>query len=156
VAILEGDDFWPSDKLETPVPALKDPQVILAYGLTAQVTPAGKETGHTIPFDLRHLPRSALFNTPVGSAARAMARLDILTYTFPSSVLIRLSSLKGIGGFQSVPGLPFVDYPTFIQLSLQGNFFFIPKIMVTGEGIPGRPHGPKTRRASCLKFMTSQ
>lgn len=131
VAILEGDDFWPSDKLETLVPAFVDPQVILAYGLTCFTTPSGRPMKWTTPPYWFREPytRSGLFNDPVGSATRLMARADAITFTFPCSVLIRSSVLKGIGGFQSSPRLPFVDYPTFLNLSLRGRFFFIPKVM---------------------------
>ncbi len=129
MAILEGDDFWPPDKLESLVPAFRAPEIVLAYGLTAQVTPTGRETGRTAPFDFRAIPNSALHNDPVGSAARAMARIDILTFTFPVSVVVRTSALTSVGGFHGVPGLPFVDYPTFLHLSLRGKFFFIPRIM---------------------------
>jgi len=58
-----------------------------------------------------------------------MARSDVRTFTFPCSVIIRTETLRKIGGFQNVPGLPFVDFPTFITLGLQGKFFFTPQIM---------------------------
>src|SRR5437588_302353 len=32
IAILEGDDFWPHDKLATLVPCFLDDRVVLAYG----------------------------------------------------------------------------------------------------------------------------
>lgn len=37
IAILEGDDYWPPDKLEALVPAFEDPAVVLAYGVTEVV-----------------------------------------------------------------------------------------------------------------------
>ncbi|MFQ6083875.1 MAG: glycosyltransferase family 2 protein [Candidatus Aminicenantia bacterium] len=131
IAILEGDDFWPPNKLETLVPAFDDPEIILAYGLTQLVTATGKKKRFTIPSSqvLNRFPHSTLCNDPVGSAACIMARSDIRTFTFPCALLIREKILQHIGGFQNVPGLSFIDYPTFITLSLQGKYFFIPKVM---------------------------
>src|SRR6267142_6300732 len=43
IAILEGDDFWPHDKLATLVPAFADPDVVLAYGEAADVDAKGRE-----------------------------------------------------------------------------------------------------------------
>lgn len=131
IAILEGDDFWPSDKLETLVPAFADQQVVLAYGLTKLVTPSGRETRSTIPprwFDKQYT-RSALFNDPVGSGSRLMARADVGTFTYPPSVIVRASALRAIGGFQGNPRFPCTDYPTFLELTVCGRFFFVPKVM---------------------------
>lgn len=131
IAILEGDDYWPPDKLEILVPAFENPDVILAYGFARLVTARGEEEQMTIPSSqfLKRFPRSALFNDPVGTAARVMARSDARTYTFPCSVIVRAEALKNIEGFQSVPSLPFIDYPTFLTLSLRGKYFFVPRIM---------------------------
>src|SRR5690349_3366859 len=37
IAILEGDDFWPPDKLSALVPAFLDNNIVLAYGAVADV-----------------------------------------------------------------------------------------------------------------------
>ena len=42
VAILEGDDFWPQDKLERQLPEFEDPEVVLSWGLAAETDPAGE------------------------------------------------------------------------------------------------------------------
>jgi glycosyltransferase involved in cell wall biosynthesis len=131
IGILEGDDFWPSDKLETLVPAFVDQQVVLAYGLTCPTSPAGQKLNWTIPpyWFQKQYTRAGLFNEPVGSATRLMLRADGGLYTFPCSVLIRSSALKAIGGFQGSPRFPGTDYPTLLELTLYGRFFFVPKVM---------------------------
>jgi glycosyltransferase involved in cell wall biosynthesis len=131
IAILEGDDFWPPDKLETLVPAFEDGQVVLAYGLACPTSPTGKELKWTIPPDWyqRQYTRAGLFNEPVGSATRLMLRADGGLFTFPCSVLIRSSALQAMGGFQGSPDFPGTDYPTFLELTLRGRFFFVPKVM---------------------------
>lgn len=131
IAILEGDDFWPPDKLETLVPAFEDQQVVLAYGLACPTSPTGKKLKWTIPpyWYQKQYTHAGLFNEPVGSATRLMLRPDGGLYTFPCSVVIRSSALKAIGGFQGSPRFPGTDYPTFLELTLRGRFFFVPKVM---------------------------
>src|ERR1700747_2868947 len=36
IAILEGDDFWPPDKLSALVPFFADEEIVLAYGLVQE------------------------------------------------------------------------------------------------------------------------
>jgi glycosyltransferase involved in cell wall biosynthesis len=132
IAILEGDDFWPEYKIEKAVNIYNlQPDLVLIYGITVITTEGGNITKSRIPIKNfnRYYPYSFLFNKPVGSATVAMADPRILTFTFPCSVVIVKKYLEKIGGFQSIEGCPLVDYPTFLKLSLQGNFFFVPEVM---------------------------
>ncbi len=43
IAILEGDDFWPQNKLSTLVAPLVVPEIVLAYGEAADVNAQGNE-----------------------------------------------------------------------------------------------------------------
>ncbi len=131
IAILEGDDFWPPDKLETLVPAFADQEVVLAYGVTRLASPAGRELNLIVPpyWYQKQFTRARLFNEPIGAATRFMLRADGALFTFPCSVVIRSSALKAIGGFQGSPSFPGTDYPTFLEVSLRGRFFFVPKVM---------------------------
>src|SRR5207249_6341945 len=47
----------------------------------------------------------------------------------PSTVLIRRSTLDAIGGFQYVPGICLTDAPTFVRLSMKGEFHYVPSVM---------------------------
>ena len=58
-----------------------------------------------------------------------MLRVEGRSLMCPSTVILRRSALERIGGFQYVPGLPLTDYPTFIELSLAGSFYYCPQIM---------------------------
>jgi glycosyltransferase involved in cell wall biosynthesis len=131
IAILEGDDFWPHDKLATLVPAFADPDVVLAYGEAGDVDAKGLEQrtmSHTT-----HLRKtqshSVLFNDPIGSATRYMVLAEGRSLVSPSTVVIRRSALEKIGGFQYVAGLPLTDYPTFMELSLNGRFCYSAETM---------------------------
>lgn len=125
VAILEGDDYWPHDKLELQARDFEDPEVVLSFGYTEEV-PASGEMAQLRP---RDLPREALTNTPVGRAAVYMMNLDVLTMPFPVSVVIRKEALLRIGGFIQPPYLPLTDFPTFLTLTKQGRFAFHEKVL---------------------------
>jgi glycosyltransferase involved in cell wall biosynthesis len=131
IAILEGDDFWHPDKLAALVPAFLDTDVVLAYGEAADVDVKGREQrtkSHTTRLR-KGLPHCILFNDPVGSATRYMVSAEGRSLIAPSTVLIRRSALEKIGAFQYVKGLPLTDYPTFMELSLIGKFYYSPKTM---------------------------
>lgn len=131
IAILEGDDFWPPDKLATLVPAFADADVVLAYGEAADVGADGQEQGRKSDTarKIQRLPNSVLSNNPVGSATRYMLLTDGRSLISPSTVIIRREALEQIGGFQFVAGLPLTDYPTFLELSLKGKFHFSRNIL---------------------------
>jgi glycosyltransferase involved in cell wall biosynthesis len=131
IAILEGDDFWPADKLETQILAFNDPDVVLSYGEVADVDASGREQ-RTVSrsTSLRKNQTAATrANQPVGSATRYMLTAEGRSLICPSSVLIRRSALERVGGFQFVPGLPLTDYPTFMELSLLGRFHYSDKLL---------------------------
>lgn len=126
IAILEGDDFWPPYKLELQVADFKDSKVVLSFGYTQIIASDGKPLGK-IP--LIDLPIEAKTNNPVGRSCLYMMDPSILTFTFPVSVMVRKEALVRIGGFRQPPNLPIVDHPTFLQLSLEGNFAFHNEIL---------------------------
>lgn len=121
IAILEGDDYWPVDKLEIQVPDFGDSDVILSAGRFLIVSSEGAPrlvTPEGLP------PDAALSNTPIGRATAAMMSHKILTFTFPVTALIRKTALERIGGFQQPDYLPLVDFPTFLRLTLEGKWSF--------------------------------
>lgn len=131
IAILEGDDFWPSDKLAALVAAFLDDDVVLAYGEAADVDAKGREQrtkSHTTRLREK-LPHSVLSNDPAGSATRYMLLAEGRSLVSPCTVVIRRSALEKIGGFQYVAGLPLTDYPTFMELSVIGKFYYSPETM---------------------------
>ena len=131
IAILEGDDTWPANKLEALVPAFADEGVVLAYGVTEVVGDGKAMFPARIPspgFESFFLT-GTLANVPVGSATLAMLDYRGLTFTYPCSVILRRRTLEAIGGFQHRPGLVVTDYPTFLRLSIEGRFHFDPRTM---------------------------
>lgn len=131
IAILEGDDSWPADKLSTLVPRFSEKTVVLAYGAARDCDAAGRLNSRLSRSVRRRrdLAKSILFNDPVGSATRYMLRADGLDLIPECTVLIRRSALEAIGGFQYVPGLCTTSFPTFLRLSLVGQFYYNPAVM---------------------------
>lgn len=96
VAILEGDDYWPRDKLETQVTELESrPDAVLCHGKVALV----RDDGVTIPaYRWRRRIRE---NRPVGTVLKAL--LPGENPVAACTTVIRRAALEKIGGFQPRP-----------------------------------------------------
>lgn len=117
IAILEGDDRWPLDKLERQVADFDDPDVVLSYGVGRLIDECGCEYGTVTP----SFPRGVGTNTPTGAILPALlAGNPILSPT----VVVRRASLESIGGFWQPDGVPYVDHPTWLLLALEGAFAY--------------------------------
>jgi len=117
IAILEGDDYWPEDKLQVQYAAMENnPASIMSYGESKMVLESKKEIGYF------YLPKeeSIITNKPIGSSLNAF--LDLQLFIPALTVLIRRSVLERIGGFQHSQWVPAVDYPTWLRLCLDGSF----------------------------------
>lgn len=118
VAILEGDDYWPTNKLSTQLGMhATRPDVILSHGDTVVVERDGAERRYCRP--------------PQVGETRSTTYLRWLllrqSCIMPVSVIVRSASLQQIGGFQQHPLLPSVDYVSLLRLAkLPGYFSFIP------------------------------
>ncbi len=122
VAILEGDDFWPQDKLERQLPEFDDPEVVLSWGLAAETDPAGE--ARRIHPELGQLRRHQ------HKTAAQTVRLLLEGNCIPAcTVLCRKSALLAVGGFHQPEGLPNVDYPTWLQLCRVGRFAPVDRIV---------------------------
>ncbi|HJP61060.1 MAG TPA: glycosyltransferase [Gemmatimonadaceae bacterium] len=108
IAVLEGDDFWPSDKLARQVPAFHDPMVQLSWG-DAIVTNAEGRPTHRWPRAGagREVSLETLFHE--------LTCANMLTPTV--TVMARRSALEAVGGFQQPPGVLFVDLPTWLKIA---------------------------------------
>ena len=122
VAILEGDDFWPQDKLERQLPEFEDPEVVLSWGLAVETDPAG-EPRRLLP-DVGRLRRHQHL-----TAAETAQQLLEANCIPACTVLCRKSALLAVGGFHQPENLPNVDYPTWLQLCRVGRFAPVNRIM---------------------------
>ena len=131
IAILEGDDTWPPDKLANMVEVFSDPAVVLAYGEMRELNSDGTIAARAgrLAESRRKLPEAVLHNDPVRSAIPYMLTLPGHSLIPASTVVIRRSALEAIGGFQYVPGQCYTDFPTFIKLASKGRFHYFSDVM---------------------------
>ncbi len=150
IAILEGDDTWPPTKLETMVGAFLDPEVVLAFGKSQDIDEKGvARSRESRTSRLRSkLPHSVLLNDPIRSATPYLLSANGQTFIPPSTVVVRRSALESIGGFQKAEGVSPVDVPTFIRLSLIGEFHFFDEIL------GNRRHHAQSATVQNLRTMT--
>jgi len=124
IAILEGDDFWPKNKLKTQTKAFEDKNVVLSYGNWAMTNQSGK----TIYVrDYKNFDKNLLENQPKPSILKLFLTLkfDIGSQT----VMIRKNVLDRIGGFKNDKHYPFVDIPTYLHLALKEKFAYLPYLL---------------------------
>lgn len=131
IAILEGDDVWPSDKLSRQLPAFTNSEIVLAFGEVQDIDAEGvvAKTDSRTAAKRRRLPPKILYNDPVRSAVPYLLTLEGQSFIAPATVLLRKSALEEIGGFQYVPRVCPPDVPTFIRLSLLGKFSYTPNVV---------------------------
>jgi len=121
---LEGDDFWPKDKLETQIRVFEDKKVVLSYGNWAMTNQSGK-TVYIRSY--QKFDKDLLQNNPPPAILNLFLTLkfDIGSQT----VMIRKKALLKIGGFKDNRDYPFIDVPTYLYLTLQGKFSYIPLLL---------------------------
>jgi len=121
IAILEGDDFWPSDKLEKQIPAFDDKEVVLTWGIGIYVNEKGKPIGRSKKINF---PQSFFENKH--KVIRKLLFRNFITPTV--TVMVRKDALCP-KGFSQPSHVPFVDYPTWFALALRGRFHFIEDVL---------------------------
>lgn len=122
VAVLEGDDVWPRDKLARQLPLFDNPEVVLGYGAAGLIDREGRRYA---TYD-RRPAGSAGENEPVGSIVAALVPNNFIV---APTVIVRREALDRIGGFWQPDGIPFVDHPTWLRLALEGRFAHTPAVV---------------------------
>lgn len=144
VAVLEGDDNWPPDKLARQVPDFEDPTVVLSYGQGGLIDEAGCLYGRVIP----SFPPAVRTNRPTG---RILPALLLGNPILSPTVVVLRSAGDVIGGFWQPAGVPFVDHPTWLLLARQGAFAYTTRSSATGGGTP-RSGQPARRNPATKAF----
>lgn len=126
IAILEGDDFWPADKLEKQIPYFDDDDTILTWGKGIIVDEMNRVIGEIVSKPSKGYDCTQQEN-PIGMVLNSLL---IENFLCPAvTIIVRRSSLMEIGGFQQPPGVPFADYATWLELCLKGRFCFVNEIL---------------------------
>lgn len=119
LAILEGDDFWPHDKLEKQIGAFGSPEIALVWG-KGIVT---DEAGHPLFYARTPIKTvNQLEDFVCSQILRMMRRCNPVIPT--SSVMVRRSKIVQIGGFQPSPSHIYVDFPTWLKLATTHHCIF--------------------------------
>ncbi len=121
IAILEGDDYWPPYKLERQLPAFANPEVVLSWGRGVTTN----ETRKTLWVAPKNLKK---YQNQTRQETLKMLFLNKMPVKTPT-VMCRKDALLSIGGFKQPEYLPLVDYPTYLELCLTGEFFAVDEIL---------------------------
>ena len=117
ITILEGDDFWPTDRLQRQLAHFDDPSRVLSHG-PARILEDGGEEIVASPFG-----EPIRTNSPTGSSLSAF--LVGFNPVWAQGVMVRRGALERIGGFRQPRGLYLVDFPTWMELALLGPFGYL-------------------------------
>jgi len=117
LAILEGDDTWPPDKLARQVPDFDDPTVVLSYGAGWLIDEFGCRYCRVAP----PFPQANRTNGPEGSILPCLLSNNAI---LSPTVVLRRSALLSIGGFWQPEGVPYLDHPTWLLLAGEGTFAY--------------------------------
>ena len=117
LAILEGDDTWPADKLARQVADFDDPAVVLSYGSGWLIDELGCRYARVDP----SFAENARTNGPEASILPELLTNNAI---LSPTVVVRRSALATIGGFWQPEGVPYLDHPTWLLLAAQGTFAY--------------------------------
>lgn len=110
VAVLEGDDFWPPDKLMAQLKMFNTSRVVFTWGFGEAVDEANKSIFQIAPLRVAHGARSM-------SVAELAPLLLLENFVAPASgVIIRRDVLDRAGGFVAPNAVPYVDWPTWLAV----------------------------------------
>lgn len=121
LAILDGDDWWPPDKLAIEVPFFQSEQVVLAFG-----------SANLYNEDNRFIKCARLPKFARGlQEGNAIIHKILSEYYFPYSVttMLRRSAISALGGFVQPEELPLVDLPTWLNLLQNMKCVGIPEVL---------------------------
>lgn len=124
ITILEGDDFWPKDKLEKQIKVFANKKVIFSFGNWIMTDKEGEDVYLR---RYKQFNQNFLNNKPAGSIINLFSTLqfDIGSPT----VIIKKDVLLKIGGFRRGKFYPFVDIPTYLELAKYGQFKYLDEIL---------------------------
>ena len=122
IAVLEGDDFWPPDKLEKQVPVFGKEEIVLSWGKVARTDSSGSKITQIYP--CKNLKRFR------NRSKEEMLKGLLLRDFIPAcTVICRKDALLSIKGFKHSRDAPFVDYLTWLELSLLGELYPIDEVL---------------------------
>lgn len=142
IAILEGDDLWPSKKLSSQIKVFENPEVVLSWGNVVHINKEG---------EIIERPISKYFkNHEIISKDKILKKLLLGNVMDACTVMIRKTAIIDAGGFVQPEGSPCVDYSTWLQMSLKGKFCYIDALLGCW-----RRHGEQVTVTSKMEMLKS-
>ena len=123
IAILEGDDYWPANKLALQVPEFSDAKVGLVWG-DGKIDING-DLSDFVGYD-GFCPVAIRNNQPVGTATPEFIFNGNFFKMPTCSVMFRTSALEKVGGFYQPEGLPWLDRSTWALIACVAEFRYMP------------------------------
>ena len=116
VAILEGDDLWPKDKLERQLTLFEDDTVGMSYGRFETVG----ESGTPLQKDILRLSEWQPPYTSLADCSPLPFLRDLLMLrgnVGNVTVIYRRTALESVGGFWQPPYFPAADFSTHVKVA---------------------------------------
>jgi len=136
VALLDDDDLWPPDKLQTQVEALRErPEAVLVYGRPALL----KEDESIYIFEDPTYPSGSVYEQI----------REQCWFLGPAQALIRTDALQKVGGFD--PRLWATDdWDLYIELARLGEFLFLDRVCLFY-----RVHATNASRTNAVRHVNN-
>lgn len=124
VAILEGDDLWPPDKLEKQLRAFEDSSIGMCYGRVRVADDAGAPLqGDILRLDEWQPPWVSF---QAASPVPFLRDLLLLRGNVGAvSLMFKRSALEAVGGFWQPPYFPAVDFSTVLRIATRRRAAFL-------------------------------
>jgi len=119
IAILEGDDYWPKDKLEKQICSFMNPEVGLSWGKAFSVNGNNEK--------ISMFPKSVKTYNKM-SKEKYLEKLLIGNIMPACTVMCKKEALISIGGFKQ-HNTVYVDRSTWLELCLKYKFIAINEIL---------------------------
>lgn len=120
IAILEGDDYWPPNKLERQVSYFDDQEVVMSWGKSDITNEENEITGYR--------PKS---NNWIKNKSNKQLYKNLFFGNFipACTVMCRRSTLSEIQGFKQCKKFPYVDHTTWLELGLRGKIIYLDQVL---------------------------
>jgi glycosyltransferase involved in cell wall biosynthesis len=126
IALLEGDDAWPQDKLSTQVNSHLTGGYALSFGQIIQLDNHGNKKSDQVYPNLKQVP---FLNVPDQNKILSCLLMGEF-FIPPVTVVFNRDALLQSGGFIQPDYLPEVAYPTCLNvISSSGKVGFFPKVL---------------------------
>ena len=125
IAILEGDDKWPKNKLKLQVPLFENKKIIFTYGDGITFS-KNKKSIYLEAFPKNTNPKITS-NKPIGSIIESFF-FNKKAFKMPTcTTMFRKEILVQCGGFYQPEGCSWLDRSTFLLMACYGEFKYIRK-----------------------------